>query len=129
MTTNLYTSQMQTKVEEFHSKYGLVQCGYSMMDAGDWITRLRLISEEVSELFQAVDEDNILDIVDAIGDLLYVTFAVAVAMKIDIEPIFNEIHRSNMTKDGGISAGKIQKGPGFEAPQLVEILQEQGVLR
>ncbi len=123
----MYT--MQKMVTDFHSKYGLTQCGWNMMTADDWITRLRLIAEETAELHAAVDRDNLEDIVDAICDLLYVVMAVPAAMHMDIEPFFKEVHRSNMTKNGDMDSGKLTKGESFEPPNLEPLLINEGLIR
>jgi predicted HAD superfamily Cof-like phosphohydrolase len=95
--------QMQKSVLEFHETFGL-EIGkepntLSGIDAID--RRINLIEEEKEELEEALYEENIEKAVDAIGDLLYVVFGTAVEMGIDIDPIFKEVHRSNMTKKGG----------------------------
>ncbi len=81
--------------------------------------RSDLIREEDRELRSAVTLE---EIADAIGDLLYVVYGTAVACGLDAQGIFNEVHRSNMTKfaDGlRLSPhGKILKGPSFSPPDL-----------
>jgi predicted HAD superfamily Cof-like phosphohydrolase len=57
--------------------------------------RVNLIKEELLEFAEA---NTVTDIADALGDLLYVVLGSAVAYGIDLEPVFNEIHRSNMSK-------------------------------
>ena len=86
----------------------------------------KLIGEELEEYLEAND---IVDIADAIGDLLYVVLGAACQHGIDIDPIFHEIHRSNMTKfiDGHRRAdGKWIKGPSYTPANLLPILQRQG---
>jgi predicted HAD superfamily Cof-like phosphohydrolase len=65
---------------------------------------------------------------DALGNLLYVVFGTAVECGIDIEPIVDEIHKSNMTKDGGglRADGKVLKGPGYVAPDIAAVIRKQG---
>lgn len=92
--------------------------------------RVCLIAEELGELAGAWGPDkDIVATADAIGDLLYLVLGTAVDCGIDIEPVFNEIHRSNMTKFiGGLKLredGKIVKGSSYEAPKLAPILAEQ----
>lgn len=62
--------------------------------------------------------------VDAICDLLYVVFNLCEELHIDIEPFFNEVHRSNMTKvPAALSPNKkVLKGPDFEPPRIAELL-------
>ena len=86
----------------------------------------KLIGEELEEYLEAND---IVDIADAIGDLLYVVLGAACQHGIDIDPIFHEIHRSNLTKfiDGHRRAdGKWIKGPSYTPANLESILQRQG---
>lgn len=90
--------------------------------------RLNLIREEVSELQLAFFKDNVIDVADALGDILYVVLGTAVACGIDIDPVFQEIHRSNMTKlkDGyKRDDGKWMKGPSYETPNLGPIIDVQ----
>ncbi len=86
----------------------------------------KLIGEELEEYLEAND---IVGIADAIGDLLYVVLGAACQHGIDIDPIFHEIHRSNMTKfiDGHRRAdGKWIKGPSYTPANLKPILERQG---
>lgn len=91
--------------------------------------RIRLIVGEVSELIDAISLDDIVEIADAIADTLYVIKGAANVYGIDLEPVFNEVHRSNMTKEYSQEnldkSGKILKGPKFSPPRLHEILQQQ----
>lgn len=87
--------------------------------------RERLIKEE---FWEYMDAGSIEEIADAIGDLLYVVLGAACAHGIDIEPIFDEIHRSNMTKfvDGYLREdGKYVKGPSWEPPDIAGVLRAQ----
>lgn len=97
--------------------------------------RHELIKEELHELWLAIDsvyvtsrKHHLESVADAIGDLLYVVYGAAVAWGIDIDPIFAEIQRSNMTKfiDGyKREDGKWMKGPSYEPPKIREILEKQ----
>lgn len=108
--------------------------------------RLSLIAEELKELAEALhiswiegypcgeqwdDSEPPADLVkaaDAIGDLLVVTYGAAVALGINIDPVFAEIHRSNMTKfiDGHRREdGKWIKGPSYSPARLAEIIAVQ----
>lgn len=90
--------------------------------------RIMFIDEELDELADAFLNRDILATADAIGDLLYVVLGAAVDCGIDIEPIFNEIHRSNMSKINGAifrGDGKILKGPHYTPPALQSIIDLQ----
>lgn len=97
--------------------------------------RQRLIAEELHEYWTIVDslyamnkEHLIEGAADAIADLLYVVLGTAVAWGIDIEPVFDEVHKSNMTKfiDGSRREdGKWMKGPSYERARIAEVLRRQ----
>ena len=63
--------------------------------------RTRLINEELSEYCKAVSENNIVEIADALGDLLYVVFGAAIEHGLPMDKIFSQIQASNMTKIDG----------------------------
>lgn len=87
--------------------------------------RTNLIKEEAQEFADAKD---LVQAADAIGDLLYVTIGTAIAYGIDIDPIFQEIHRSNMSKfiDGRRREdGKWIKGPSYSPAKLKPIIEAQ----
>jgi predicted HAD superfamily Cof-like phosphohydrolase len=90
--------------------------------------RYNLINEELQELSLAFIEGDLVEVADAIGDLLVVVLGTAVACGINISPIFDEIHRSNMTKfiDGHRREdGKWIKGPSYEPANLQPLLAMQ----
>lgn len=119
---------MQEKVLEFHQKYGLpVFRTPRFFDIPTPLTRLlrsRLVVEEAAEYTAAMHDYNLLDIADALADLAYVVNGGAIAVGIDLEAVFNEVHRSNMTKTGHPSAGgKITKGPDYDPPRIVDVIE------
>lgn len=90
--------------------------------------RIDLMLEEMTELITAMHAKNLVETADGIGDLLYVVIGTASACGIDIEPVFHEIHRSNMTKfiDGTFREdGKYVKGPSYSKADIESILLEQ----
>lgn len=90
--------------------------------------RYTLIHEELTELAVASANEDIVEVADALGDLLVVVLGTAVAYGIDLEPIFWEIHRSNMTKfiDGHRGPnGKWIKGPSYEPALLGPLIKQQ----
>lgn len=92
------------------------------------LLRHRLIAEELSELKAAWIADDVVEAADAIGDLLYVVLGAAVDCGIDIEPVFNEIHESNMSKTIDCQFredGKVLKGPHYRPPNLKPIIDAQ----
>lgn len=83
--------------------------------------RLDLIREELKELELAIDNGSIYDIADALADLKYVVFGTDLTYGIPADTIFDEVHRSNMTKDikqRGPGDLKVQKGVLYEAPRI-----------
>jgi predicted HAD superfamily Cof-like phosphohydrolase len=90
--------------------------------------RLELIQEELDELAQAVDDRDMIQIADALTDLLYVVYGAGHSFGIDLDECFAEVHRSNMSKLGPNGKpihredGKVMKGPGYFEPDLEGIL-------
>lgn len=121
-------SPEQCMVQEFHQKYGApVQRIPTQISVKDRMRRARLIFSEAAEFLEAADTDDFVEMVDALADILVVTYGAAVEMGVDLEPVFAEVHRSNMSKDGGKDAGgKILKGPGFSPPDIRGELRRQG---
>ena len=92
--------------------------------------RYELIREELEELHEAFGAKDIVEVADALADLLYVVYGAGHAFGIDLDECFLEVHRSNMSKLGEDGKpvkrfdGKIMKGPGFFAPDLESILNK-----
>jgi predicted HAD superfamily Cof-like phosphohydrolase len=119
----------QKMVKEFHIRHGCCNNDKpTLLDAGTLLTRGRLIVEESAEFLKAASNSDMVEMVDALCDILYVTYGTAVGLGVDLEPVFAEVQRSNMTKgDGGQDlAGKVRKGPSFSPPDIVSELQKQG---
>ena len=120
------TPDVQGMVREFHDKHG-VACPErpTIPDEETRRLRLRLIEEELRELDWA---PNLVDVADALGDLAYVVYGAALAYGIDLGPVLEEIHRSNMSKAVGLKRedGKVEKGDGWTPPDLAHVLREQG---
>ena len=93
--------------------------------------RLELIQEELDELSEAVADRDMIEIADALTDLLYVVYGAGHAFGIELDECFHEVHRSNMSKLGENGRpihredGKVMKGPGFFEPDLESILGAQ----
>lgn len=117
---------MQEQVRAFHEKFGAVVSERVRMSRED--LRRKLIMEEASETASALRESNLIETVDGLCDLLYVTFGTAVEMGVDLEPCFDEVHRSNMAKEGGgeRADGKILKPEGWQPPDIRGELRKQG---
>ena len=91
--------------------------------------RINLISEELEELKKAISDNNIVEIADALTDILYVTYGAGHAFGINLDKCFNEVQESNMSKldqDGKPifnEHGKVMKGPNYFKPDLSKFLR------
>ena len=91
--------------------------------------RLSLIQEELDELTKAIKENDILEVADALTDILYVTYGAGHAFGIDLDKCFDEVQKSNMSKlskDGKPiynDHGKVMKGPDYFKPNLSKFLK------
>lgn len=121
-------SPEQQMVLDFHRKYDApVRTTPTLISVKDRLRRARLIVSEAAEFVEAADRDDMVEMVDALADLLVVVYGAAVELGVDMEPVFAEVQRSNMSKNGGKDAGgKILKGPGFSPPDIIRKLREQG---
>ena len=86
--------------------------------------RLDLIKEELSELTDAMNNKDLLEVADALTDILYVTYGAGHAFGIDLDKCFDEVQNSNMSKldENGNpiynEKGKVMKGPNYFKPDL-----------
>lgn len=124
----------QDYVRQFHEKFGLtINRRPTWPSDEDVELRQKLVEEELSELLTAFSEKDIVAVADALGDLLYVVLGAGVTFGLDMDPIVDEIHRSNMTKmweDGTIRKneyGKVVKPPTYEPARLEEVLERQSM--
>lgn len=120
-------SPEQQMVREFHQKFNApVQEKPIMINEKDRMRRSRLICSESVEFLECADKGDFIGMVDALCDILVVTYGTAVELGVDLEPFFKEVHRSNMTKcQAKDSGGKIMKGPFYDPPDLGKILSDQ----
>ena len=88
--------------------------------------RLDLIKEELEELNEAMNNKDLLEVADALTDILYVTYGAGHAFGIDLDKCFEEVQNSNMSKldENGRpiynEAGKVMKGPNYFKPDLTK---------
>lgn len=115
----------QEMVAEFHRQFGLSAPEHVDLDAFPGELRIALIDEEAREFAEAVRAHDLPEMIDALCDLLYVTYGAAVALGVDLEPFFEEVHRSNMAKVGGYrrADGKWMKPAGWQAPDIRGLLE------
>lgn len=119
----------QAQVAAFHHAFDIAIAAQPMrLDQDTRLLRERLIEEEFAELREALAQGHVADIAKELADLLYVVYGTAVSCGIDMEPVFREVHRSNMSKVGGHKRadGKWVKPPTYSRAQVEPILREQG---
>lgn len=125
-------TQFQGLVRNFHRKHDLQQ-GQQIYSSAQALLRERLISEEAAEVIQALhtftvapSDASLQNLAKELADLLYVTFGAAVELGIPMNAVFEDVHRSNMTKapakDPG---GKVTKGPSYRPPDLYYLTLER----
>jgi predicted HAD superfamily Cof-like phosphohydrolase len=120
-------------VREFHSTFKLPDNEMPYLpNTKERNLRKKLLKEEYKEYLQAEEEDDLVEIADALADQIYIICGTALSYGIPLDKIFTEVHRSNMTKldENGKPVvradGKIIKGPKFEHPRVEEILIQHG---
>ena len=90
--------------------------------------RLSLIQEELDELTKAIKENDILEVADALTDILYVTYGAGHSFGINLDKCFDEVQKSNMSKLGKDGKpiynenGKVMKGPDYFKPDISKFL-------
>ncbi|MDC0874023.1 nucleoside triphosphate pyrophosphohydrolase family protein [Flavobacteriaceae bacterium] len=119
-------------VTKFHEAYGLGIENKPQANLSDKIVELRynLMKEENEEYLQAAQDNDLIEIGDALGDMLYILCGTIIAhgFQDKMEAIFEEIQRSNMSKldtDGKPiyrEDGKVMKGPNYFKPDLEKII-------
>ncbi len=120
-------------VKIFHETYGLGVSNEMKADLGKLKSELRfnLMKEENEEYLEAVENNDIVEIADALGDMLYILCGTILehGLQHKIEEVFDEIQRSNMSKLGEDGKpiyredGKVMKGPNYFKPNFSEILK------
>ena len=93
------------------------------------ILRYNLIKEELDEFKQALDNKDLLEVADALTDILYVTYGAGHAFGINLDACFEEVQNSNMSKLGNDGKpiyndqGKVMKGPNYFKPDLSKFIK------
>ncbi len=121
-------------VHHFHETYKIDQKAspVGQIPAEQYILRYTLMREENEEYFEAAQNNDIVEIADALGDMLYILCGTILShgMQHVIEEVFDEIQRSNMSKLGDDGNpiyredGKVMKGPNYFKPNLKAILEK-----
>jgi len=117
------------KVGEFMKTFGQeVKSKSSLSSDKINILRINLIEEELDELKQAINQKNLIEVADALTDILYVTYGAGHAFGINLDKCFEEVQNSNMSKLGDdgkpiySEKGKVLKGPNYFKPNLSNLL-------
>ena len=118
------------KVKKFMETFGQ-EVKSSPSFSSEKINKLRynLIKEELDEFKQALDNDDLLEVADALTDILYVTYGAGHAFGIDLDACFQEVQSSNMSKLGENGKpifndqGKVMKGPNYFKPDLSKFIK------
>jgi len=132
MTSNKTTLD---QVQEFHETYGLpVETAQTTGAQKTKELRINLLQEELDELKEALDNDDLVETLDALIDLQYVLDGafLSFGMQDVKEAAFNEVHRSNMSKLGADgkpirreSDGKVMKGPDYFKPDMAQFIKSK----
>jgi len=126
--------EIVSKVQNFHSVFGLGIKQTPVANPGEDVVALRhrLMEEENEEYLEAAQENDLELVADALGDKLYILCGTIIShgMQHKIVEVFEEIHRSNMSKLGEDGApirredGKVLKGPGYFLPDIKSIMEK-----
>lgn len=131
---------IQTAVSNFHEKFGhpIRSTPTGHIPISEAQLAFNLIEEESSELWDALFDveagviahaPNIVEIADALGDIVWTAYSAAIRHGIDLDMVLAEIARSNSTKTPAEGPGaKIQKGPDYSAPDIARVLRTQPAL-
>ncbi|MCP9198370.1 nucleoside triphosphate pyrophosphohydrolase family protein [Gramella sp. GC03-9] len=121
-------------VREFHSAFGLGINEHPVADLGKAknLLRYNLMKEENEEYLEAASNNDLAEVADALGDMLYILCGTIIehGMQYKIEEVFEEIQASNMSKLGADGKpiyrddGKVLKGPDYFKPDIDKILKK-----
>ena len=121
-------------VKEFHTAFKIGHSDIPVANLGDAknILRFNLMKEENEEYLEAVQNNDLVEIADALGDMLYILCGTIIehGLQDKIEAVFDEIQRSNMSKLGADGNpiyredGKVMKGPSYFKPNFSTVLKE-----
>ena len=126
MEVTVYEAQQM--VLKFHKEFDIhIAETPSVPDERTQALRVRLIQEEFDELKEAFKKNDLPHIAKELADLLYVVYGTAISYGIDMEPVFQEVQRSNMSKVGGYKRedGKWVKPATYSPANIAPILALQ----
>ncbi|MDH3322249.1 MAG: nucleoside triphosphate pyrophosphohydrolase family protein [Flavobacteriaceae bacterium] len=121
-------------VKAFHEAFGLGIKESPTANLSEQKLKLRfdLMAEENEEYLEAAKEGDLVEVADALGDMLYILCGTILehGMQDKIEAVFNEIQQSNMSKLGADGKpiyradGKVMKGPNYFKPNILRVLEK-----
>ena len=115
-------------IEDFHRTFGHHIGAWPTIPT-DKVQKLRrkLIREEVNELLDGMDDNDLVKVADGCADSIVVILGTAISYGIDLRPIWDEVHKSNMAKKGGSKRedGKQLKPEGWIPPDIKGLIDKQ----
>ena len=121
-------------VKEFHTafKIGYSDSPTANLGESKHLLRYNLMKEENEEYLEAVQNNDLVEIADALGDMMYILCGTIIehGLQYKMEAVFDEIQRSNMSKLGEDGKpiyredGKVMKGPNYFKPDFSKIISE-----
>jgi 8-oxo-dGTP pyrophosphatase MutT (NUDIX family)/predicted HAD superfamily Cof-like phosphohydrolase len=113
-------------VAQFHSALGITDPPRPVGSVSSWRERLAFLEEETRKYAAAAEAGDVVEVADALADLLYVVHGTALVHGIPLDAVFAEVHRSNMTKVDGEPIGPGTKAPkpeGYRPPRIRPLLE------
>ena len=124
-------SSLEQQVIQFNNTYGKEMSDKPRLPtAAEALLMHTLIMEEVAELNEAIENDDLIELADAVGDILYITAQQASMLGLPIDALLREIQRSNLSKLGSDGKpiyradGKVLKGENFSEPEIARVLND-----
>jgi len=128
---------MKNKIEAVKAFHEAFKIGHRETPKADLgidknVLRYKLMREESEEYLEAANDNDLVEVADALGDMLYILCGTIIehGLQHKIEDVFNEIQRSNMSKLGKNGEpiyredGKVLKGPNYFKPNIISILDQ-----
>ena len=121
---------MFTDVRDFHQAFGQrIGEKPELPNVSERTLRMKLITEEFNELCDAEEANDLVEVADALADIIYIACGTAVSYGIPLDDVFDEVHASNMAKlvDGKVIRrpdGKVQKPEGWQPPDIKGVLKK-----
>ena len=134
MAKDITLNEVIQHVEKFHESFKIENNYQPTTEISDdeILLRYKLMREENEEYLEAANNDDLVEVADALGDMLYILCGTIIehGLQHKIEEVFEEIQRSNMSKLGENGEpiyredGKVLKGPNYFKPNIAEILNK-----